>query len=62
MERMTRRTTEPRQAPAPQQQPAQQQRTEAKDTSRNIHPYGNPEPDRRDVERSVERFDMVVGR
>jgi hypothetical protein len=61
MERMTRKTNEPRQAPAPQQQQAQQ-RMEAKDTSRNTRPYGNPEPDRRDVERSVERFEMVIGR
>jgi hypothetical protein len=29
---------------------------------RNTRPRGNPEPDRRDVERSVERLEMLLGR
>ena len=31
-------------------------------TWRNTRPRGNPEPDRRDVERSRERMEAVVGR
>ena len=29
---------------------------------RNTRPRGNPEPDRRDLERSVERLEMLLGR
>jgi hypothetical protein len=29
---------------------------------RNTRPRGNPEPDRRDLERSLERLEMLLGR
>jgi hypothetical protein len=29
---------------------------------RNTRPPGNPEPDKRDLERSVERLEMLLGR
>jgi hypothetical protein len=31
-------------------------------TWRNTRPRGNPEPDRRDLERSRERFESLLGR
>jgi hypothetical protein len=37
-------------------------RREPLPTCRNTRPRGNPEPDRRDLERSVERFEMLLGR
>jgi hypothetical protein len=44
--------------------PAQRrdERREPLPTCRNTRPRGNPEPDRRDLERSVERFEMLLGR
>jgi hypothetical protein len=38
------------------------ERREPLPTWRNTRPRGNPEPDRRDLERSVERFEMLLGR
>jgi hypothetical protein len=37
-------------------------RREPLPTWRNTRPRGNPEPDRRDLERSVERFEALLGR
>jgi hypothetical protein len=37
-------------------------RREPLPTWRNTRPRGNPETDRRDLERSVERFEMLLGR
>jgi hypothetical protein len=37
-------------------------REEPLPTWRNTRPRGNPEPDRQDLERSRERFEMLLGR
>jgi hypothetical protein len=42
--------------------PAPDERRKPLPTWRNTRPRGNPEPDRRDLERSVERFEMLLGR
>jgi hypothetical protein len=47
-------------APAGPQSPAEPR--EQLPTWRNTRPRGNPEPDRRDLERSRERFEALLGR
>jgi hypothetical protein len=37
-------------------------RQEQLPTWQNTRPRGNPEPDRQDLERSRERFEMLLGR
>jgi hypothetical protein len=39
----------------------QRDRTEPLPTWRNTRPRGNPEPDKRDLERSRERFESLLG-
>jgi hypothetical protein len=47
-------------APAGPQSPAEPR--EQLPTWRNTRPRGNPAPDRRDLERSRERFEALLGR
>jgi hypothetical protein len=53
--RATSRTSTPREGPS-------QQAVEALPTWRNTRPRGNPEPDKRDLQRSRERFEALLGR
>ena len=42
--------------------PDDRRRPETPRPFENTRPRGNPEPDRRDLERSVERLEMLLGR
>jgi hypothetical protein len=54
--------------PAPDSKRAKRRRDPRPDTPeplptwRNTRPRGNPEPDKRDLERSRERFEALLGR
>jgi hypothetical protein len=53
--RATSRTSTPRKEPS-------QEAVEPLPTWRNTRPRGNPEPDKRDLQRSRERFEALLGR
>jgi hypothetical protein len=53
--RRTSRTTTPREG-------LPREAVEPLPTWRNTRPRGNPEPDKRDLERSRERFEALLGR
>jgi hypothetical protein len=42
--------------------PRRDERRDPLPTWQNTRPRGNPEPDKRDVERSMERLEMLLGR
>lgn len=46
----------------PARRPAEQERREAPPTWRNTQPRGNPDKDTRDLARSIERFESLLGR
>jgi hypothetical protein len=62
MERKTRGATDESTRAREARQDGSAGQPERVPTHENTHPRGNPEPDRRDLERSRERFESLLGR
>jgi hypothetical protein len=59
---MTQTKTAPPPEPKPRQAAPKKEQHEPLPTWRNTRPRGNPEPDARDLERSRERLEALLGR